>query len=393
MERVIDVTRVGIITFLHNDNYGSLLQAWALQQAVRSLGLEAEHIDYRPCTAEKIRNMARCGNSPALLTEGLRKRAVKARQADAQAKSAALAAFRREHMRLSPPCRDHAALAKAAASYDILLAGSDQIWSPVWLNPAYFLDFALPGQRRMAYAPSLGVSALPRGRKARMIRELVAPFDRLSVREAEGAAILQSLTGRAAEVLPDPVALPEPSAWQALAERPKRAKPYLLCYFIGDSPDYWARVASLAQESGLEAMIIPVTAQAWRQPYEMAGGLSPQAWVGHIAGAARVVTDSFHGAAFAYMLGTPVTVLRRYREDDPASKNSRIDQLHRSLGIEAGREADPAWVQARFAQLRTQGMAYLWASFAGSDEPSSRASASGRGDVSASTSPVNGWRR
>ena len=36
--------RVGIITFLHNDNYGSSLQAYALQRAVRELGFEAEHI-------------------------------------------------------------------------------------------------------------------------------------------------------------------------------------------------------------------------------------------------------------------------------------------------------------------------------------------------------------
>lgn len=358
------MTRVGIITFLHNDNYGSLLQAWALQRAVQSLGYEAEHIDYRPCAAEKIRNLARCGNSPALLVDGLRKRAVKARQAEAQAKSAALAAFRQEQLRLSPPCRDHDALARAAAAYDILLAGSDQIWSPVWLNPAYFLDFAHPGQKRVAYAPSLGVAAAPRGRKARMIRALTEPFDRLSVREAEGAAILQGLTGRTADVLPDPVVLPEPAVWRALADPPARDKPYLLCYFIGENPAYWSRVADLARESGLAVVVVPVTAQAWQQPYAMAGGLSPQAWVGRIAGAARVVTDSFHGAVFAYMLGTPVTVLRRYQEDDPASKNSRIDQLHRSLGIEAGRDADPTQVQARLAQLRSQGMAYLRAALA-----------------------------
>ena len=29
------MARIGIMTFLHNDNYGSILQAWALQNAVR----------------------------------------------------------------------------------------------------------------------------------------------------------------------------------------------------------------------------------------------------------------------------------------------------------------------------------------------------------------------
>lgn len=354
------LTRVGIMTFLHNDNYGSLLQAWALQQAVASLGYEAVHIDYQPSTKEKARNLLACGNSPALLLDGLRKRAVKANQTGARSKSAALAAFRREQLRLTAPCRDQAALAKAAGECDILLAGSDQIWSPVWLNPAYFLDFARPGQRRVAYAPSLGVAAAPRGRKERMMRDLLAPFASLSVREQEGAAILRQLTGREAAVLPDPVVLPEPGLWRSLAEAPAYAKPYLLCYFIGNSPAYWAEAARLAKQDGLATVVIPVTAQAWQQPCQaMAGGLSPQGWVGHLAGAARVVTDSFHGAVFAYMLGVPVTVLRRYREDAPASKNSRIDQLHRSLGIEPDLPVDSAAVQARLALLRRQGMAWL----------------------------------
>ena len=42
------MARIGVITFLHNENYGSTLQAWALQQALADLGHEAEHIDYRP---------------------------------------------------------------------------------------------------------------------------------------------------------------------------------------------------------------------------------------------------------------------------------------------------------------------------------------------------------
>ena len=38
----------GIITFLHNNNFGSALQAYALQRTIRELGLECEHLDYRP---------------------------------------------------------------------------------------------------------------------------------------------------------------------------------------------------------------------------------------------------------------------------------------------------------------------------------------------------------
>ena len=68
------MARIGIITFLHNDNYGSILQAWALQNAVRSLGYDAEHIDYVPSQTEKMKNLLCSGNSPRLILDGMKKR-------------------------------------------------------------------------------------------------------------------------------------------------------------------------------------------------------------------------------------------------------------------------------------------------------------------------------
>ena len=68
------MTRIGVMTFLHNDNYGSILQAWALQQTMKELGFEAEHIDYAPSKKEKLRNLLMSGNSPKLILEGIRKR-------------------------------------------------------------------------------------------------------------------------------------------------------------------------------------------------------------------------------------------------------------------------------------------------------------------------------
>ena len=57
----------GIITFLHNNNFGSTLQAYALQRTVRELGFDCVHLDYRPDRAEKIRNMLASGNNPKLI--------------------------------------------------------------------------------------------------------------------------------------------------------------------------------------------------------------------------------------------------------------------------------------------------------------------------------------
>ena len=347
--------KVGIITFLHNENYGSILQAWALAQAVNSLGYESVHLDYAPSTGEKIRNMVRCGNSPKLLLDGLRKRLVKAERGQARGKAAALAAFRKQSLPISAPCHGEAELRAAAQACDVLLAGSDQIWSPTWLNPVYFFSFADAGKPKLAYAPSFGVADAPKGRKARMMQALIAPFHAISVREEAGAKILKTLTGRQASVLPDPVFLVTTEAWRSFADEPQVQGDYLLCYFIGENPSYWQKTQETAKQRGLKLVILPATKEAWQQEGEKYGDVTPQRWVGLIAHAAAMVTDSFHGAAFAYLLGTPVTVMRRYSDQDPASRNSRIDQLHRNLGITDGEMPTTEALES----LRQKGLSWL----------------------------------
>ena len=63
------MAKVGIMTFLHNENCGSGLQAWALQETLRELGWEPLGLDYRPDRAEQLRNLLRSGNSPAVIRE------------------------------------------------------------------------------------------------------------------------------------------------------------------------------------------------------------------------------------------------------------------------------------------------------------------------------------
>lgn len=56
--------KVGILTFHHVANYGAMLQAYALQQAVQRLGHEAELIDYRPTKALAAYYTALFENNP-----------------------------------------------------------------------------------------------------------------------------------------------------------------------------------------------------------------------------------------------------------------------------------------------------------------------------------------
>ncbi len=317
--------RIGIMTFLHNDNYGSILQAWALQKTLLSMGYDAEHIDYAPSNQEKIRNMLTSGNSPRLILEGMIKRSATGKM------HGGFDEFRQANIGTSPVCRDRSALCEAAERYDVLVCGSDQIWSPVWLNPAYFLDFT--EKPKIAYAPSLGVKEAPRGNKRKKMASLMKRFEALSVREAEGASIIEAMTGVLPSVQPDPVMLRSREEWQSIAAKDVPGERYVLCYFIGDQPTYWACVKEIEKVEDCAVHVIPRTEGARQSGYTLEENVPPQRWLALINSAAHVVTDSFHGAAFSAILNKPCTVVRRYRDDDPESKNSRIDQLYRNLGV------------------------------------------------------------
>ncbi len=345
------MTRIGVMTFLHNDNYGSILQAWALQRTLEELGFEAGHIDYAPSKQEKLRNMILSGNSPRLILEGMRKRSATSKM------HGGFEEFRQAHLRTGRPCPDSSALKQRAEEFDVLICGSDQIWSPVWLNPAYFLNFA--HQPRIAYAPSLGVKELPEKRKQKRIARLVEGFRDVSVREEEGAALLRAMTGRDVPVMPDPVMLVTAQEWRSLMKGSIPNKPYVLCYFIGSSDTYWQEVNRAAEREQCEVRVIPRTEEARQAGYALEEDVSPQRWLSLIGGAARLVTDSFHGAAFAAILNIPCTLVRRYREDDPESKNSRIDQLLRNLHVDSLDKPDWSVVNDSLGLQREKGRKWL----------------------------------
>ena len=338
----------GIITFLHNDNYGSSLQAYALQRVLINMGFKTEHLDYQPGSVEKLRNMLSSGNSPKLILEGLRKRKVKTTQAGAREKGHAIPAFYRRQMHLSPKCPDLRSLRRQIANYELLICGSDQIWNPVWLNAAYFLPFSTTSQRKISYAASLGVQTLPSLSKQRKMRKWIAGFDAVSVRETEGADLLGKMTGNRPAVMPDPVCLLNRVDWEELAEPVSYSKPYLLCYFIGEKPEYWKSVLKIQAEKKLDVLVVPVTAESYSKGFQVLDGIGPEAFLGALRNAAAVCTDSFHCFVFSKIFEKECVICRRDQDDDPESKNSRIDSFGRELekeGLEGLRIKGLNWLK------------------------------------------------
>ena len=128
--------RVGVITFHNYDNYGAILQSYALQKKLQEIGTQPEIIDYR---CDYISNPFRLVN---LKKKGLFNYIYGAIGHICYIPRRFKCNKFRKHMRYSQPVIQ-GKMQPVAGKYDIYIAGSDQIWDYKLTNfdTTYFLDF------------------------------------------------------------------------------------------------------------------------------------------------------------------------------------------------------------------------------------------------------------
>ena len=172
--------KTGLLTFYHIHHYGAALQAAALVRAVESLGAECETIDYYVNQDNALlRPVSGASSLVANAHTALHWKALDRRYRRFED-------FGKAYFHLTPRRYETPeALRQSPPSYDALICGSDQIWNPLIFpdrrfDPVFFGAFF--AGRKIAYAPSFGLSRLPEG-MAGELRELLTGFSHLSVRE------------------------------------------------------------------------------------------------------------------------------------------------------------------------------------------------------------------
>lgn len=306
------MNRVNIITLQGRWNYGNRLQNYATSKIYESLGFEAKSLilkDARSLIRSTIKKV--CGlsrNDPDRLMSSARRTAFERFDGLMDFES------------ISSPDR----ISSDGAWYSV---GSDQVWSTAYtsrLDRWYFLD-AVPREKRIALAPSIGLDSLDVSQMKRLARG-VSGFDSLSVREPRGAEIIREACGRSAVVICDPtIALPQ-EEWRRIADdRLTPTHRYVFAYILGDGKDGKASVLPKVTEGGR----IPVVSLSDReQPKEPPAG--PAEFISLIANAQHVITDSYHAAVFAVIFQIPLTIIRR---SGGLNMFSRLESLGQTLGI------------------------------------------------------------
>lgn len=317
--------RIATVTWISHRNFGTYLQAYALQHVLKHAGYFTRVID----DASVLSAMTEKKFSPVRF---LRKA------------FSGLTYFGRnqvsvieEYKRFKHECIDidSAWTQKEDLSdrYDLFIAGSDQIWSPnVPFDDYYYLGFA--AGRKIAYAPSFGSPVIPEAHIER-IRPLLEHFESIAVREPSAAESLRDNMGFDVPVVSDPVLLLDALTWDSLldsaAVRRKSEDSYALCYLLTYNPEYINYVKSYCRQRGLKLKVVAVNKKMIGIGEDLFVG--PLTFIDAIRNAEIVFTDSYHGSIFSILYEKEFLAFKRFRSSSPVDQNSRVEHLMDRLGL------------------------------------------------------------
>ncbi|MDO9439150.1 polysaccharide pyruvyl transferase family protein [Hydrogenophaga sp.] len=371
---------VGILTFHFSDNYGAALQAYALRRWMTEQGHAARFIDYRPAHIERGGKLS-LPTSPARL------------KANLKVVYLAVSSFLNEHfghrgqkdkfvrfrerflgVQRGAAATDNRASLAAAQACDLIVAGSDQIWSPSQhhgFDANYFLAFAQPFKaRKISYAASFGRDHVSPSQAAQL-PDLLHHFDAISVREASGVALVEKAIGHKPANVPDPTLLLGDYAELTDRAPSDLREPYVFCYGLR-SPDNIRQTADLvSQQLGCPILSPHNPHRRWLEIGRTVHP-DPGEWVALVKDASFVVTNSFHGTVFALLFKKPFIVAGL--TGDKATANARALNLLRAVGLEHRfapsfsaehtqalmvQPIDWDGVHQRLAEMRATGSAFL----------------------------------
>lgn len=335
------MNKVGIITYHHYYNYGTVLQAYALQKSIDGIdGYQAEIIDYRAAEEKKLSKrqlfLLRIRRLPVYFLEWERVKKTKLYESIFVAKHPKFDDFfKNDLVQSEQPFYSYSDLKQGNHEYDILVTGSDQTWSPkIGFYPAFFLEFGPNKALRIAYAPSIGVSKLS-DEEAKHLNVHLQPFEAISCRERLGTEILNRVVkGKRVQNVLDPTFLLTKDDWNKIATKPAITSDYILCYFIGHKSYYRDIAQQLSKDLSIPLYFIPVSWQDMGRGYNLLPESGPKEFLGLIRDARLVLTDSFHGTAFSINYRKTFYTFTKVEGGKSGLDNSRLYDILLKLHLE-----------------------------------------------------------
>ena len=320
--------KIGIITMHRVQNMGSVLQAFALQKAIEDLDYEAELIDYLfpPTTKKAI--------SIKSIAEGIYAFTIDALKGFTNNKRLRLLSeFRNQYYKCSPLSYSKEVIKDNPPHYDVYCTGSDQVWNPLHVgrDTTFLLDFVFKGSPCFSYASSFATSSLPESLSPIYKKEL-QKYRNITVREETGVKLIKELIDKDATVVCDPTLLLKKEDWEDIAKESRETIQgkyilvYLLRYMFDPRPGFYSIVRKVQESLKMPVYYFDGSLSEIRQNgSKVISGKGPKDFINLVKNASFIITDSFHGTAFASMFNIPTVGV----VNDTDADDSRLASLRR----------------------------------------------------------------
>lgn len=237
--------------------------------------------------------------------------------------------YTRKYLHLTQRYNSFQELLNNPPEADIYFCGSDQIWNTQiknGLDPAFYCDFAPMKATRASYAASFSISQIPKEHES-FVKSQINKLNYISVRENSGLKILYNLGIKKGVHVVDPVFLLSSNQWMQLATLPIYNN-YILVYDQENNATIKKIALYLSKKSGKKIVafkdLYPRTYADYQERYA-----GPTEFIGLIAKADIVITNSFHCSAFSIIMNRQFYVIPRTHQ----KVNSRMENLLSSLEI------------------------------------------------------------
>lgn len=324
---------VGIVTFFKSYNYGVWLQAYATQTFFEKEGYKVQIINYankleKQTTSYFFKEKNRVSGYITSFAKSILFGKVKYYKKG-------FANHMNEYYKLSP--NEYTDISEMDnVSYDILVAGSDQLWNPHRtygdLDPVFLLQFG-KCDKRISLSTSLGSDEV-RVEDKSVFATAFKKFSAISVREDFARNQLRDLCDIPIKVILDPTFLLNRADWSAITKKRsiKQAptKGYILTYFVSPnkrSSKYCNIIKDYSKILGIPVLAVQFS-RAKSTPYnKKILGASISDFIYLIENSTLMITDSFHGVALSVNLGKEFIAIEN--KENP----ERVKYLLNNLGL------------------------------------------------------------
>ena len=323
--------KIDIVTLHRAQNYGSVLQTFALQKQIEELGHQASILDYYPERYTNKGLLKRLKNKSSRFKNPLILLIAKLLIFPSYLKKGIQFNKFMHYLNLEKPsfATNEEGIGRFTDA-DAYCAGSDQIWNSHWnegVEKALFLDFVPKGKLCFSYAASIGLSNIP-ANEIDETKLLLDKFEFLSLREDKGVELVKELGRTDAVQCLDPTLLMSKEEWSQYADDSYKGKEYVLTYNLHHDPEIDKCAKAIASKYHLQIRNISYNWHDIIRHGHLDWCPTVEGFLGLIKNAKYVVADSFHATAFSIIFEKPFVVIT------PEVASSRLSSLLKMLGLD-----------------------------------------------------------